>query len=62
VVGHHSVRDSMKGTLWGGGSFTGEMRFFIDMQSVCKWVSLSIGALSGEPGGGSLAGTFERKS
>jgi len=27
----------------------------------CRQVSLSIGALLGEPGGGSFAGTFERK-
>jgi hypothetical protein len=27
----------------------------------CKRASLSIGALVGEPGGGSFAGTFERK-
>ena len=26
----------------------------------CRWASLSIGALFGEHGGGSFAGTFER--
>jgi len=64
-VGHLSARDSMKGTLR-EGTFTGEPErrgFWETRKMPCKRVSLSLhrGPV-GEPGGGSFAGTFERKA
>ena len=64
MVGHLSARDSMKGTLR-EGSFAGEPKddiLFLEICKVpCKRVSLPIGALFQEPGGGSFAGASQRK-
>jgi hypothetical protein len=36
-------------------------KFERDVKRPCKWAALFIGAPVGEPGGGSFAGTLERK-
>jgi len=63
MMGHLSARDSMKGALK-EGFFTGEpkmLRLLRDMQSdLSTDISLHTGPV-GEPGGGSFAGTFDRK-
>jgi hypothetical protein len=56
-----SIRAPFLGNME-GRSFLGafEIRRYIKryVKMPCKWVSLSVGALLGEPGGDSLAGTF----
>ena len=62
MVGHLSIRDSIKGTL-GGALYWGtrKLRFLRDMQMPCRRASLPIGALLGNLEGVRLPGLFERE-
>ena len=60
MVGHLSARNSIKGTLR-EGCFNGEPErcdFSEICKMPCKWASLFIGALFGEPGGGFVCWDF----
>jgi len=62
VVGHLSIRDSIKGTL-GGALYWGtrKLRFLRDMQMPCRRASLFLQGPCWGTWRGLFAGTFERK-